>query len=160
MLSWRLGRLWVTKLPPFALPAHPSRSPFARPPLPWRSCSSWPLTRRSLLIAEPSSKGSVDSPSTMLTGTTLAGLMTGASFRPPKSLLGPSDENGHRKSLRKRTPGSIFVQSSSPLPSFPCVCWSSPLLFLLIPGIGCARLLLLLLRTLCYLIILSLLIYS
>jgi hypothetical protein len=39
----------------------------------------------------------------MLTEITLAGLMTGASFGPSKSLLRPSDENGHRKSLRKRT---------------------------------------------------------
>jgi hypothetical protein len=62
----------------------------------------------------------------MLTGTTLAGLMTGASFGPPSACLGPQAVNGHRKSLCKRIPGSNFVSSSSPLPSFLCVCSSSP----------------------------------
>jgi hypothetical protein len=47
------------------------------------------LVGRSLLITEPSNKGSADSSSAMLTGTTLAGLMAGASFGPPKSLLRP-----------------------------------------------------------------------
>ena len=88
-MSWRLGNLLVAKLPPLCSPLSPI-------PLPLRSAAAPPGARaapgrsRGAPCSLPSSpvKGSSGSSSAMLTGTTLAGLMTGASFGPPKSLLG------------------------------------------------------------------------
>jgi hypothetical protein len=82
--SWRLGDRLMTTLPPLCSP----RSPI---PLPLRSAAAPP----GAPAAPGRSRGApCSSPSAMLTGTTLAGLMTGANFGPPKSLLEPSDERG------------------------------------------------------------------